>query len=186
MIPDKERQVFLAVIDGQEPREWKPWATELEVLSRRFEGTDLILPTAYLDVSDCRVRLLLQSREVLFDRQESEWVRVVGAVVDGRTPTGQEALEIKQAFQELCQMVAGTKDAWFRTMGFFVLVVQNGKSGAQAQVDFSYDLKLVAKDRLGECVEVQNITDEGTLVPVLMHLNVQIIDAVVQDLRFSS
>jgi hypothetical protein len=124
MIRDVPKQLFLAVIDGQEPSGWIPWKTRLEVLSAKFDQTPLRIQKDWDQWSEHRLKLLLHSPGVLFNRQESEWVRVIGVMVDARTRTGNAWAQLVATFTRLCKKVADTEDPWYLRLGFFVLAVQ--------------------------------------------------------------
>jgi len=165
-------QSFLAVIDGPEPAEWQPWDTNFKELSEQVNVADLRLPPTYQHLCDYRLSLLLESQEAFSKRKN--WNRVVGAVVDGRTPA--HAAEVKKAFDLLCTKLQASSDGWFRKYGFYVAVVLPLISTPE-HTEFWHDLKLRATNLLGERVEVQPVVEEAHIRFVLPDFNRRLIFA---------
>lgn len=175
---DLSKQAFLVVIDGSEPAEWQPWDTKFEKLSEQIDIANLKLPSSYHHMEEYRLRLLLESREN-FSKREN-WSRVVGAVIDGRTP--ENSAKIKEAFDLLCAKLQASNDGLFRTYGFYAAVVLPPNVTPE-HTDFWHSLKLKAIDLLGERVEVQPVTEEAHIRFVLPDFNRRLIFAIVKQRR---
>lgn len=177
MNPAKE--ALVVVINGPDPAKWTPWGSDFAELSRQVDEADLKLPPAYRHMSDYRLRLLLESREDLGRREN--WSRVVGAIVDGRTP---QAKDIGDAFDLLCAKLQGSSGGWFRRYGFHLVVVLP-MDATEEHTRFWYTLKIRANDLLGDFVQVRLVDQEAQVRFVLPEFNRDLILSMVKELRGS-
>ncbi len=170
-MPDAE-QLFFLLIDGDEPASWAPWERPFEALAAKLSETRTQLSRAQVGQRQFRISLLLHSPEVVASRSISNFVRVVGVVVDGMKPEedAQRKLKLKDCLAVICNNLLRTDaSSMYRQVGFYLIVAAENESAEH--IEFRQELETIAEFALGTSVplEVWSVEGDDFLLKAINH-----------------
>lgn len=167
------KEVFLPVLDGTHPAGWQPWhpidETCLQDLNAKIAELDIKTPSAQKFLPRYRLSLLLHPSVDLFKREDDEWKRIVGAVIDARITVREECERIQNNYLHLLSKVGRLKKPWFRDLGFYLVAITSDNS--QEQIDFAYGLKTETERQLNCTVQSHRITNPASFVGMIDFFN---------------
>jgi hypothetical protein len=142
-------ELYVPLLDGKYPATWQIWGKEFKTLCEEFHDGEHSVPKDVRFVEDCRLRIVYEPDEDLFNRKGDEWLTIVGALVAGG---GNEAdrKAVGDRFVELCTELQ-SEDAWHRKLQRFHLYVvfeENDPLPYPERLDFAYELHLRAEKYL--------------------------------------
>jgi hypothetical protein len=130
-------ELYLPVIDGDDPAAWTIWGERLEKLGSQDVVGDRGIPTDLLDLAQCRLIIALHSPDALFDRTASQWDRVVGVLVDGDPA---KRRHVTDSVRRICKGLLDSPTAEYRNLGFHIGVLTPTQT-TQSDIDFAFELE---------------------------------------------
>ncbi len=176
-----EKEAFLPVLDGPDPAKWNPWGgdTCFEDLSREVLSLAIKPPSAQKYLTRVRLSLLLHPQDLLFRRDDNEWARIVGAVIDARITTGENRTNIEDAYIRLLAKLRCPDKPWFKTLGFHLVAVTSDNS--QEEINFFHLLKIETERQLDCKVQGHYIHNQVSFVSMVEFFNFGLIGADLRD-----
>jgi hypothetical protein len=185
-----EGPIYFPVLDGPDPKEWKPWGKRsFHDLKEGLRQNPIDLPDEIKEYSKVSLDLLDQSRDDLFDDDEEKWIRYIGVIVDVRTSDLEKRKEVEKDFGRILAKVRASSESYYRTVGFYLLAVVSlaGEEKfqiPQEQIDLSYSLERQARQSLGEAIVIARvIPEEGAFVGTLHSVNSEIVQRYIWETR---
>lgn len=164
------RDVYLPVLDGTEPAKWQPWqpgdVTNFGQVGAKLQGLGINPPTSLKHRPQYRLTLLFHSTETLFKREDQDWLRVVGVVIDAST---EERSKIEDNYYRLLDKLSRLKQPWFKDLGFHLIALTVGNT--QEQIDFYDDLRKEAGRQLDFPIRGDHVSDQLELMSAVNFYN---------------